>query len=178
MSSIPTEQNTERQLRRLAAQRQLYATAKTVFGWQVFISGPVAVALAFSIIVFPPLKSFAALWGILITLCDIAWLTPWQKRLRNTAARIQELFDSDVLGLSWDELKAGKRPDPELIKEQAEKYMAWASTMPPLSNWYAKDVECLPLHVGRLVCQRSNCWWDAKQRRRYAITIIVGVVVI
>jgi len=178
MNSIPTEQNSERQLQRLAAQRQLYATAKTIFGWQLLISAPIAVALAFSVILYPPLKAFAALWGILVTLCDVAWLTPWQKRLRSTAARVQEAFDCDVLSLPWDELKAGKCPDPELVREQADKYKAWASSMPPLSDWYAKEVGCLPLHVARLVCQRSNCWWDAKQRRRYATTIILCVAAI
>ncbi|MEI7899755.1 MAG: S-4TM family putative pore-forming effector [bacterium] len=178
MNSISTEQNSERQLQRLAAQRQLYSTAKTIFGWQLFISAPITVVLAFSVIMYPPLKAFAALWGILVTLCDVMWLTPWQKRLRNTAARVQESFDCDVLSLPWDELKAGKRPDPELVKEQADKYKSWALSMPPLSDWYAKDVDCLPLHVARLVCQRSNCWWDAKQRRRYAIAIILCVVAI
>lgn len=178
MNSIPTEQNSERQLLRLAAQRQLYATAKRIFGWQLIASAPVAVALAFSVIMYPPLKPYAALWGILVTVCDVAWLTPWQKRLRNTAARVQESFDCDVLGLPWDELKAGRRPDPELVREQADKYKPWASSMPPLSDWYAKDVGCLPLHVARLVCQRSNCLWDAKQRRRYATTVIVCVVAV
>lgn len=178
MNSIPSDQNSERQLQRLAAQRQLYATAKIIFGWQLIVSAPIAVALAFAVILYPPLKAFAALWGIMVTLCDITWLTPWQKRLRSTAALVQESFDCDVLGLPWDELKAGKRPDPELVREQADKYKLWASSMPPLSGWYAKEVGCLPLHVARLVCQRSNCWWDAKQRRRYAVTIIfcVGVI--
>jgi len=178
MNTIPIEQNSERQLQRLAAQRQLYATAKLVFGWQLIISAPLAVLLAFSVVIYPPLKSFAALWGILITLCDIAWLTPWQEHLRDAAARTQELFDCDVLGLPWDELKAGKRPDPELVKEQADKYKTWEASMPPLTDWYAKDVGCLPLYIARLVCQRANCWWDVKQRRRYAITVIFSVVVI
>jgi len=178
MNTIPTEQNTERQIQRLAAQRQLYATAKTVFGWQVFVSGPVAVALAFCVIGFPQIKGYAALWGILVSLSDIIWLTPWQKQLRSTAARVQELFDGDVLLLPWDELKASRRPDPELVKEQSEKYKRWATSMPPLTNWYATEIGCLPLHVGRLACQRSNCWWDAKQRRRYAVSVIVGVLAI
>ncbi|MEI6051406.1 MAG: S-4TM family putative pore-forming effector [Opitutaceae bacterium] len=175
MNSIPTEQNTARQLQRLAAQRQLYGTAKTLFGWQVFVSGPVAVALAFCVIVLPEFKAYAALWGILVSLSDVFWLTPWQKRLRNKAARVQELFDCDVLVLPWDELKASKRPEPELVKEQADKYSRWAASMPPLMNWYGPEVGCLPLHVARLACQRSNCWWDAKQRRRYAVLVIVGV---
>ena len=178
MNSIPTEQNTERQLRRLAAQRQLYATAKKVFGMQLVLSGPVAVTWASVTFVCPVLKGYGALWGIAVTLLDLFWLTPWQKRLRDSAARIQELFDCEVLSLSWNELKAGKRPDPELVKEQATKYQTWAATMPPVANWYGKEVEALPLHVARIACQRSNCWWDAKQRRRYAVWVIFGVVVI
>ena len=93
-------------------------------------------------------------------------------------AKIQELFDCDVLELPWDELKVGKRPEPELIKEQFEKYLGWAATMPPLLDWYAPQVGSLPIHVARLACQRSNCWWDAKQRRRYAIVVIVGVLIV
>lgn len=173
---IAVEQNTERQLQRLAAQRQLYAFAKSIFGWQLFLSGPVAVASAFAVLAFPAFKGFAAGWGILVTLADICWLTPWQKRLRNEAARIQEAFDCDVLELPWNDLKAGSRPDPEFVKEQSDKYQRWEQKMPPLSNWYAPVVDELPLRIGRIACQRSNCWWDSKQRRRYAAWII-GVVV-
>ena len=175
MNGIPTEQNSDRQLQRLAAQRQLYSTAKTLFGWQVFVSGPVAVTLALVVLWFPQMKAYAALWGIIVSLSDVFWLTPWQKRLRNKAARVQELFDCDVLVLPWDELKAGKRPEPELVKEQSDKYKPWEASMPPLSNWYGEDVGCLPLHIARLACQRSNCWWDANQRRRYA-TWVISVV--
>lgn len=176
MQMIATAQNTEKQLQRLAAQRQLYAAAKKVFGVQVLLGGPVAVASAFLVIAFPALKGYAALWGMLVVLCDLLWFTPWQKRLRETGAKVQELFDCDVLSLPWNEIKAGKRPDPELVKDQAEKYQKWAHKMPPLTNWYAPEVDSLPLHIGRLACQRSNCWWDAKQRRRYATLVITSVL--
>jgi len=178
MNSIPAEQNSERQLQRLAAQRNLYATAKTVFGWQVIVGGPIAVVTAFWIIFNPSYKGYAAAWGIIVALCDLFWLTPWQKRLRDSAARVQEAFDCDVLDLPWNTLKAGKYPDPELVKEQSEKYKAWQEKMPPLEDWYSVAVGDLPLHVGRLACQRSNCWWDSKQRRRYAGWIIFSFVVI
>ncbi len=175
MNGITATQNEERQVQRLAAQRQLYATAKTLFGWQVFLSGPVAVTLALVVAGVPQVKAYAALWGIIVSLSDVFWLTPWQRRLRNKAARVQELFDCDVLVLPWDELRAGKRPEPELVKEQSDKYKRWEATMPPLSNWYGAEVACLPLHIARLACQRSNCWWDAKQRRRYATWVISAV---
>lgn len=178
MNSITAEQNTDRQLQRLAAQRQLYATAKKVFGVQLILSGPIAVASAFVGIGYPLLRGYIALWGLFVVLADLFWLTPWQKRLRESAACIQEAFDCDVLALPWNDLKAGKRPDPELAKEQAEKYAKWASKMPPLNNWYSVEVGDLPLHVGRIACQRSNCWWDSKQRRRYAISVIAAVVLV
>lgn len=175
---ITTEQNTERQLQRLGAQRQLYSMAKKVFGWQLILSGPVAITSAFLAIPFPSAKGYIAAWGLIVTFCDLLWLMPWQKRLRDKAALVQELFDCDVLSLSWNELKAGRRPDPELIKEQYDKYQSREDKMPPLMNWYANEVGSLPLHIGRIACQRSNCWWDSNQRRRYAFWVIGIVLVI
>jgi len=173
---VALEQNTARQLHRLAAQRQLYAFAKSIFGLQLTLSGPVAVGSAFAALAFPAIKGVTAGWGILITLADICWLTPWQKRLRTEAARIQEAFDCDVLELPWNDLKAGSSPDAEFVKEQSYKYQRWGHKMPTLSNWYAPVVDELPLQIGRIACQRSNCWWDAKQRRLYAMWII-GIVI-
>lgn len=175
MNSITNEQNTDRQLQRLAAQRQLYATAKKVFGFHVWLSGPLAIASAFLALLFPTVKGYVALWGVVVVLCDVFWLAPWQKRLRGSAAGIQELFDCEVLSLPWNDLKAGKRPDPELVKEQSGKYATWSHKMPPLNNWYPAEAGELALHIGRIVCQRSNCWWDSKQRRRYATSIIAVV---
>ena len=178
MNPITTEQNNKKQIQRLAAQRQLYATAKKVFGVQLVLSGPVAIASAVIGIFFSTLKGYIGLWGILVVLGDLFWLSPWQKRLRASAAGVQEVFDCDVLSLPWNALKAGMRPDPELIKEQSDKYARRASKMPPLNNWYPVEYGDLPLHVGRIGCQRSNCWWDSKQRRRYAVSIIIGIIVV
>lgn len=175
---ISTEQNTEKQLQRLAAQRQLYASAKVIFGVQLILSGPIAVLAAFLVLAFPDAKVFAAIFGITVALCDLFWLTPWQKRLRDNAAKTQEAFDCDVLGLSWNDIKAGKRPLPELVREQADKYQVWADRMPSLKDWYAPVASDLPLHIGRIACQRANCWWDAEQRRRYATWVIAGVVLV
>jgi len=169
---ISVDQNSEKQILRLAAQRQLYATAKIVFGWQVALAGPVAVVGAIFVILHPALKAYLAAWGILVALCDVFWFAPWQKSLRSSAAKTQELFDCDVLQLSWNKLKAGPRPDPELVKEQSLKYKKWAHRMTTLQNWYSVVVDELPLHIARIICQRTNCWWDGKQRRAYAYLIV------
>ncbi len=173
---IANAQNSDKQLQRLAAQRQLYATAKQVFSWQVVIGGPIAVVSAFFVILRPEYKVYIALWGLLVALCDLFWLTPWQKSLRANAAKIQEAFDCDVLGLKWNDLKSGKHPDPELVKEQSAKYEKWGDRMPTLKDWYSPRVDELPLHIGRIICQRANCWWDSTQRRHYAAWLVGFVV--
>jgi hypothetical protein len=61
MYSFATEQNTDRQLQRLAAQRQLYSTAKRIFGFQLLVSGPIAVVTAFLALAAPALKGHIAL---------------------------------------------------------------------------------------------------------------------
>lgn len=177
MNNIPVEQNSDGQLRRLAAQRQLYSKAKRIFGLQIFISGPVAVVSAFIALLFPETKGYVALWGVLVTMADFCWLTPWQKHLRGLGARVQEQFDCDVLILPWNDLK-GPRPDPELIKEQSEKYYRRMDSMPTLKDWYSPEVGSLPIHLARIACQRSNCWWDSEQRRRYAYWILGSVSIV
>lgn len=178
VNSIPTTQNQVDALQQLAAQRHLYSFAKKLFIVQLILAGPVAIAWAFGVILRPELKSWAALFGLIVALTDVVLLTPWQKRLRDHAARIQEAFDCDVLELPWNSIKVGHRPDPELVKEHADAYSQIASRFSPLTDWYPPIVGDLPLSVARVICQRTNCWWDSKQRRRYAVSILVVTGVI
>lgn len=175
MNDIGKSQNEPKQLQRLAAQRRLYSCAKRIFGLQLILAGPIAVAWACAALAAPRIKGIAAAWGLLVSMSDVLWLTPWQRRLRVYAAKIQEAFDCDVLQLPWNEIKIGKPVDPELVKEQADRYHRVAHRFTPLRDWYPTIVSELPLAIGRVICQRSNCWWDAKQRRRYASWIIGSV---
>ena len=176
---ITEKQNEKQQLQYLAAQRQLYSTAKYIFSWYLILGGLLPVILAVAAVFYSSFKVYAVSWGVLITLADIFLLTPWQKSLKDSAAKIQEMFDCDVLELSWNDLKAGKRPDPELIKEQSEKYEKKPLKNAPLENWYDHpNVDDLPIHIARIACQRTNCWWDAKQRRSYALYVILAVILI
>lgn len=168
MHSITTLQNDKRQLQHLAAQRQLYASAKVFLGWQLLLGGPVATAVAVLGIAVPATKAFVALWGLSVLVLDAVWLAPRQKRLREAGARIQERFDCDVLGLQWNSYRAGGPETAELVLEQATRYRTWERKMTPLTDWYPRVVGRVPLPLARLVCQRTNCWWDAKQRRAYA----------
>lgn len=178
MNTIPNKQNEERNLNLLAAQRQLYSTSKVIFGVQTFLSVPLAISLTIWSLSNPSIKAYTALWGMIVVIADLIWLSPWNKKLRSIAAATQETFDCIVLDLPRADFRTGKSPDPECIKEQSSKYKKSANSMPTLIDWYDPCVGELPIHIGRIICQRTNCWWDSKQRRLYANTIIIGVVII
>jgi SMODS-associating 4TM effector domain len=177
MHSIANKQNEARQLRYLAAQRQVYASAKTLMGWQLALSGPLAVAAALVGIFLPEYRSFAVLAGLSVLVIDAVWLTPRQKKLRESGAKIQERFDCDVLAMEWNSVKCGSAEPPEYVLEQSANYAKWAHRMSPLTDWYPGLVDKVKLPLARLICQRSNCWWDASQRRLYSRVMASALLV-
>lgn len=171
-------QNAGDQIDMLAAQRQLYSSAKNVIGIQMILAGPVTMGVTFLGILYPEFKNYASLWGITILALDIALLNSLQKKLRGQAALVQEAFDTKVLDIAWNEIKVGKRPEPELIHEQARKFGNGAQKRDKLKNWYPVGVQQLPVRWGTIVCQRANVWWDSTLRRRYANTLMTVLILL
>src|SRR3954466_10774503 len=62
---------------------------------------------------FPLPSAHSAFWTVIVGLADVLLLAGWQGKLRERAARIQELFDCDVLRLPWRDVKVGS--DTELV---------------------------------------------------------------
>jgi hypothetical protein len=176
MNTIPQEQITQKQLERLAAQRQLYSDAKRIQAVLISLSVPCVIVLTLLASVFPKLQVYVAFWGILVTLLDIVIFTPRQKSLQGKAAKIQQLFDCDVLQMDWSKLNSGNRPEPEAVVEASARHKRIDPNYSKLQNWYPVSVGQLPIYLARLICQRSNCWWDAALRRRYAVLGIVTIV--
>src|SRR6266536_4358667 len=115
-------ENAPKQLDRLAAQRQLYSDAKTIQAWQMMLGVGGAIVCSFLTLAVPAFKVYAALYGMVLTILDIAAIEAWQQSLKEKAAKIQELFDCDVLELPWNKLKVGRQPDPEIVASASSKY--------------------------------------------------------
>jgi hypothetical protein len=96
--------------------------------------------------------------------------------LRDNAARVQELFDTNVLGLDWNEISVGKKPEPELVHEEAVKYCMNEEKIACLRKWYPAIIDTVPEICGIIISQRSNVWWDARMRRKYALSISIILV--
>lgn len=171
---ITETQNQPQQLRRLAAQRHLYRLAKRVVAVQAALAGPAPLAWSIAVALAPWAQPWSALWGLSAALLDASLLDRWQKSLTRRAAQIQELFDCAVLELNWNPLVAGHAPDPEEVNRAARRHGSEESST-PLADWYPAAVGRVPIHVGRLICQRSNLWWEADIRRRY-VWWLVGLI--
>ena len=175
MSIVERQELTEN-IELLAAQKNAYSRAKNIIGIQMILSIPVAVCAVIIAIMKPELKGYVALWGILVVIFDLFVFTPWIKTLRDDAARIQELFDTNVLGLDWNEISVGKKPDPELIHEEAKNHGLEEKNISGLKKWYPTIIDKVPEIFGIIICQRSNVWWDARMRRKYTLCIRIFLV--
>ena len=175
-NGISSRQNLSENLRLLAAQRHLYSRVKGFAAIQALLVGFTPVVTAFVVAAKPEWDIWAAFIGILVALCDTVWLDPKQNSLRSLGANVQESFDCNVLQLPWNEALAGHRPNPEDVHEAAEAYIPATET--PVEEWYPTAVSSLPLYQGRLVCQRANCWWDSKLRKRYGAWVVSALSVL
>jgi len=174
--SIVERQEVSENIELLAAQKNIYSRAKNIIGFQMILSVPIAICAAITIIMKPEWKEYIVIWGILVILFDLFLFTPWVKRLQNNAAKIQELFDTKVLGLDWNEISVGKKPDAELIHEEALKHGLEEVNIGNLRKWYPTIIESVPEKFGIIISQRSNVWWDAKMRRKYIFFIQITLL--
>lgn len=177
MNKITEKQLESTQLKRLAAQRQLYTDAKNAqkIRGGLNILGPLILAVCVNHLGVPHV--YAVYYGIIVTWLNILWFTSRQKDLQKKAAGIQELFDCEVLELDWPEMIAGPRLGVETVEEYALKHKRKDPNYLDLKDWYAKDVSKLPLHIARIACQRENCIWDARLRFRYK-KLIMGILIV
>jgi hypothetical protein len=183
-------QRTDNFQRYLRASSYLYSKAKVMSGLQVLLTVLVPVVLSVMSVLFfrdsqqgAGLKGWAAFYGIAVILLDTLLLDRTQKSIKKEAAQIQECFDCELLEIPWNEFKVGDRPSPEKIDQSAGALRRELTERE--KNWYPAAAGKLPLYLCRVVCQRTNVWWDGELRRRYAfylsllaVSIVVLAVVV
>jgi SMODS-associating 4TM effector domain len=175
MNQIPVLQNADAQLRLLRARRQTYTDAKHLLILQLCLAIGVPVVGAFCALIWPSLRGLVALASIVITVLDVTLIDRLQKTLLKRAAILQEQFDCAVLELPWDKFTVGSKIDPETIHGASSQYRDGQEDA-QLRNWYPAVVGTVPLHLARIICQRTNLWYDAKLRRQYG-GFILGITI-
>lgn len=173
MNQIAEIQNTPKQIERLAAQRELYTSAKKYYAIQLI--GNILIPIVGSIIAiyYNDYAAYVGLYGICFFLIDIIFIERIITERRTKAAKIQELFDCDVLQLRKSPLKTA---DDIVVEEVLTHYKAFQKAKKDISkikDWYPKETKVLSIEYARLICQKTNCWWDSKLRTKYCNLLLI-----
>ncbi|MEJ1938594.1 S-4TM family putative pore-forming effector, partial [Nostoc sp. NIES-2111] len=101
----------------------------------------------------------------------------WHKARMKAAAKMQEEFDCAVLDMHPNDFLVGGNVDPEEVFDQSKKPFD-PTTEAQLRDWYPIAVDKVPLHVGRILCQRENLLYDSDVRKTYARVLRVGLAAV
>lgn len=161
---ILTGQNEADALQLLAAQRQLYSEEKQLLLVQVILALGVSL-IAFAVVcLLPQYTSQANAVAFVVAIIDCFLIQYLLGGKKKSAAKIQELFDCNLLQLSWN---AGQKPAPELFIAAADRHPTGKKAS--LQNWYLGKLGEVPFSVARIVCQMTNVSYDTAVRKQYAI---------
>lgn len=178
-SLIITRENETSSIEKLAAQRQIYSKAKTVFYTQTFISTISLVLLSFSQLLFPTIEFnlVIATWSLIVLFLDL-FLDKYVNILKEAGAKIQELFDTYVLQIEWNSILCSDKPEYNDVCRYYKQYKK-SHDLSNLSNWYEVEIAIVPENTGKLICQKTNCNYDIIIRKRYkAVVLWVGIIAI
>lgn len=175
--NINIVQNKEKNLRRLAAQRQLYSDAKKSFYFQVFFSGIVVVCLTImSYVLSADFYVYIIFAVILIEVLDKIVNKKLKEKIE-VAASIQEEFDCIVLDIPFNKIKFNKRDLSDVVYTYSKKYLDKKGNFHALTNWYT-GVKEGDSPYSKIVCIKTNCRWSKELRENYSrlIKTLVAVV--
>jgi len=177
LNDIPARQNEPAQIRLRKAIRETFDLARAVVVLQAILAVVIPVAGTVVTLFAAEARPWVAAIAMLVILLDAMGLDRWQKKLLKLGARLSEAFDCRVLDLPWDAFTAGAEPDPEDVR-RAEKRYERRRVKAALADWYPLSVGEAPLHLARLMCQRTNLHYDSNLRRSYASVLRRTAVVV
>lgn len=164
------KQNEKDSIDKLMAVRRLYSNAKFInkvnFIFSVII--PVILSLVKVFISkcdfvfnqsFVPYLGYYGIAVLVFTVMTNGIVSDLKKK----AAKIQEMFDCDVLSIKWNDVKLGKKINSLNILK-ASRYYRKRKKEPVFKNWYFDKEYAFNKNISTLLCQNENIGWDLSQR--------------
>lgn len=171
MNNITTEQNNPNIIELLKAQRIAYSQCKI---FQLFDVISILIAITFPLIALikpdyqNPINAFGVLWTVAYLLTEL-----YRKSKTTQGATIQEQFDTELYGLSWNKILCKSKVNVDTIQELSSKYKK-----NDLQNWYSTEIDnSLPKEIAIILCQRINFSWEINQRKKFVgfLAVITAV---
>jgi hypothetical protein len=127
---------------------------------------------------FTEIQFYVALFAIFYFIFDLLFLRRYESDDRSSAAKIQEMFDIDLFGISWNDVVADSKVDEEKIISCADNYKKKNKNLDNLYDWYPKCIADVDMPVAIAICQRINIWWDVNLRKKLFWSIIFFIVLL
>lgn len=173
-------QELDQNKRLLAAQREMYSTAKRYDAanrW-VSLALPVAVTVLQAFVEVP----FCATAVVAALMLGFGlFLEQRASALVIEGAKAQQLFDSEVYGIGFENVSRDKRA----VKRYADKYLSRKEDLSDFDEWYTVPIGELEPGEAILECQRQNSAWTYNLARRFMVRstavsslLIVAVVAV
>jgi hypothetical protein len=174
-SRLDEIQDTEPFLRLLRARFQIYRRAERLQLAQlaVMVVAPVIAALIATL--SEGLRPYAAGATAFLTMLDVCVIDRRYRRLLQEGAKCAEEFDTQLFQLPWSRPAAGRKLDPEYVRQSAR---GWTRGDERLPSWYPKAAGEAPLPIARLLCQRTNVWYDGELRRSYSGYLLLVAILV
>nr|DAH56056.1 MAG TPA: SMODS-associating 4TM effector domain [Caudoviricetes sp.] len=176
MNTIAKKQNEKATIAYLAAARRLYSRAKCLRGIKVFLGVIIIALLAFLQLRYPKNESVSYALVMASVLAIIAEpVLDWRiSAYKVKGAKMQQCFDNDLFGFSWNESVCGKRPTEDKVVD----YCKGRPVKKKLYDWY-KGIEADPDEdLAILLCQNQNGSYDRRLRERYTVLCLLFAVVL
>ena len=176
MNTIATKQNEKNTIEYLAAGRKLYSRAKVLRGIKFFIGVFLIVILALAQLKFQEIEEVSYALVIISVVALIAEpIFDWRISVyKEQGAKMQQCFDNDLFGFTWNESVCGKRPTEDKVYD----YCKGKQVNKRLYNWYVGIDAGLDEDLAILLCQNQNGSYDRHLRERYTIMCLICAVLL
>lgn len=171
MNNITIEQNNPNLITLLKAQRIAYSQCK-IFQFFDVISILIAIIFPLIVLIKPgfqnTINAFGVLWTVAYLLTEL-----YRKSKTTQGATIQEQFDTELYGLSWNKILCKNKVNVDTIQKLSAKYKR-----NDLENWYSTKIDnSLPKEIAIILCQRINFSWEINQRKKFVcfLSVITSV---
>ncbi|MFD8044832.1 S-4TM family putative pore-forming effector [Streptomyces chartreusis] len=167
---IKERQDQPEHLTRLLAYSHLY---KTAVRWRrIRIWGNVVMALTAPLFaVFLPSDAstrgaIAAAWLVL----GRTVLSSLEQSYSLQGANVQELYDTKLFHLPWNQALVGREPVPDDVSAAARRIRDHG----PYLDWYSIDLGDTPWPGDVLLCQRQSAVWSRRDHRAYGTFLAIS----
>lgn len=180
--NIPTRQASDENRGLLRARHRNYRAAKVTQGVLVLLSIILPVIGVWIGPQEPEIRPYLALASLILLVMETALFDRIQKDRLKLGAKLQEQFDTDVFDLPWNRFVTGAPVEHEDVRRLSAKLLS-EKREAHFQAWYEVCIGRLPLHLARLIGQRTNISYDVRLRRRYGdwlltLTILFGVALL